>query len=212
MEFEVFDLGLTGFEEALRFQKELFSRVKAGALNGALVLCSHHPVITTGRRAKAGAILVSDIELERRGIPVYQTERGGEVTYHGPGQLTLYPVINLGRLKKDIRYFLRELEGSAIDMLSELGIKGSRRGRLTGVWVEGRKVASIGIAVRNWITFHGMSINIKKDDLSNFRFIRPCGMDIRMTSVETVSGRSIDMAQVGAMLTDGLKKRFSTVN
>jgi len=139
---------------------------------------------------------------------MYEIERGGDVTYHGPGQLIVYPVFNLTYLKKDIHLFLRQLEGLAMDFLSDFGIKGLRYKGLTGVWIDKKKVASIGIAIRNWITFHGMSINIKKDDLDNFSLIEPCGMDIEMTSLETVLGKNIEIEQTKEIFTRKFKDTF----
>lgn len=200
MEFEIFDLGLVDFKEFLEFQKGVFGYVKSGSFKSALVLCRHLPVITLGRRALMENIRVSEAELNSKGIQIYSIERGGDVTYHGPGQITAYPIFDLGRLKKDVHLFLRQLEQVVIDLLSDFGIKGIRCSGLTGVWVGKQKIASIGIAIRSWITFHGLSINIKKDDLDNFRLIRPCGMDIEMTSLETVLGRKIEAATIKDIL------------
>jgi len=145
---------------------------------------------------------------------MYGIERGGGVTYHGPGQLIAYPVLNLNYLKKDIHFFLRQLEELAIELLSDFGIKGLRYKGLTGVWIDKscpflnnaydssekgldkQKIVSIGIAIRNWITFHGMSINVKKDDLDNFSLIKPCGMDIEMTSLESILHRDIEIDDI----------------
>ncbi|MFH1269669.1 MAG: lipoyl(octanoyl) transferase LipB [Candidatus Omnitrophota bacterium] len=211
MEFRVFNLGLVGFKEALLFQKAIFRKIKDNYFNSALILCRHYPVITMGRRAKTGNITVSPVELARMGIGMHRIERGGDVTYHGPGQLTAYPIFNLNYLKKDIHFFLRELEGLAIDFLADFGIKGTRREGLTGVWIGRRKISSIGIAIRNWITFHGMSINIKESDLYNFRFIKPCGMDIEMTSLETLLGADVEIGKINSVFTRKFKNRFLTV-
>jgi len=208
MDFRVFNLGLVDFKEALQFQKQIFQEIKNNYFNGALILCRHYPVITMGRQGSAENIKVSALGLRNRGIHVYEIERGGDVTYHGPGQLTVYPIFNLAYLKKDIHLFLRQLEGLAIDCLSDFGIKGLRYKGLTGVWIDKRKVASIGIAIRNWITFHGMSINIKKDDLHNFSLIKPCGMDIEMTSLETILGKSIEIGQIKEILIRKFKDTF----
>jgi lipoate-protein ligase B len=191
MDLKIIDLGLVSFQEAYLLQKELFREVKTGVLDKALVVCRHYPVITCGRGAKRSNIIASPDELKNKGIAVYEVERGGDVTYHGPGQLTIYPVFNLSYFKKDINWFLRYLEGLIISSLNEFGVKGERRAGLTGVWVGERKIASIGIAIRNWITFHGLSVNIKRDDLANFSLIRPCGMDIMITSLESERGSNI---------------------
>lgn len=191
MDLKIVDLGLVDFDAALSKQKEFFCKVKAGQIKHALLFCRHHPVITLGRRADMKNILVSREELERRRIALRQIERGGDVTYHGPGQLTIYPIFNLNYLKKDIHWFLRYLERLTICALNGFGVKGERKNGLTGVWVERRKIASIGIAIRNWVTFHGLSVNIKQDDLINFCLIRPCGMDIMVTSVESEAKNEI---------------------
>jgi lipoate-protein ligase B len=208
MDFRVFNLGVVDFKKALQFQKEIFQEIKNNYFNSALVLCQHYPVITMGRQGSAENIRVSLGELKNRGIHLYEIERGGDVTYHGPGQLTVYPIFNLNYLKKDIRLFLRQLEGLIIDLLSDFGIKGLRHKGLTGVWIDKKKVASIGIAIRNWITFHGLSINIKKDDLDNFSLIKPCGMDIEMTSLETILGRNIEIRQIKEIFTHKFKNTF----
>ncbi len=208
MDFRVFNLGLVDFKKALQFQKKIFQEIKNNYFNSALILCRHYPVITMGRQGSAENIKVSSFELRNRGIHMYEIERGGDVTYHGPGQLTVYPIFNLTYLKKDIHLFLRQLEGLVIDFLSDFGIKGLRYKGLTGVWIDKKKVASIGIAIRNWITFHGMSINIKKDDLDNFSLIEPCGMDIEMTSLETALGKNIEIEQMKEIFTHKFKDTF----
>jgi len=209
MRFEIFDLGLTDFRKAWEFQKEIFGRVKDNLLESGLILCRHYPVITLGRSAHRKNILINEQELEKRNIPVYEVERGGDVTYHDQSQLTAYPVFNLNYLKKDIHLFLRQLEEVVIDLLGDLGVKAARYPGMTGVWVESRKIASIGIAIRNWITFHGLSINVKKDGLNNFSLIRPCGMDIEMTSLETILAGDIASDALKAMLICKFKDVFS---
>jgi lipoate-protein ligase B len=211
MIFEVFDLGLIDFATAWQFQKDMVARVRNKDIGAGLVICRHYPVITLGRLAKRDDILISAIELKERNIPVYEIERGGEVTYHGPGQITVYPVFDLNDLVKDIRIFLRELEQVAIDLLSDFGIVAIRCPGSTGVWVEKEKIASIGIAIKSWVTYHGLSINIKNDDLANFGLIRPCGKDIRMTSLESVLGRRIEIENLKASVISKFKDRFSRV-
>jgi lipoate-protein ligase B len=192
MRLEIFDLGMVDFKKAWEFQREIFFKVKGNVFSSALILCQHYPVITLGRIAKRANILISEQELRLKGIDAYDIERGGDVTYHGPGQVTAYPIFNLNYFKKDISVFLRSLESIIIDLLGDFGITGLRYPGLTGVWVDNKKIASLGIAIRNWVTFHGLSINVKKNDLDNFRFIRPCGMDVEMTSMETVINRGIE--------------------
>jgi len=204
MAIEIFDLGLIDFKSAYAFQKSIFEDVKSGKIDSALITCSHPPVLTLGRQIKPQNILASADELRRNGISVEQIERGGDVTYHGPGQLIAYPLFNLALYRKDIHWFLRKLETVIINLLAGFGIEAERRQGLTGVWVGEKKIASIGIAIRSWITFHGLSINIKKDDLANFRLIRPCGMDIEMTSMESVLGDDIEISAVKEVLIKSL--------
>lgn len=196
MQFKAFDLGLVDFEEFCRFQKGIFQQVKGGLLKSAVILCRHYPVITAGRLANKKNILAGEEELKKRGIGFYAAERGGDVTYHGPGQLMVYPVFNLNYFKKDIRLFLRNLEYTAIQLLSELGLVAQTKPGFTGVWLDNKKISSIGIAIRNWITYHGMSVNIKKDDLMNFSLIRPCGMDIMMTSAESALNKEVSIENI----------------
>jgi lipoate-protein ligase B len=207
MEFRVFDLGLVDFQSAWDFQKKVFSEVRDGSLPSGLILCQHHPVLTLGRAANPKNILLSERELKLKGIAIYKIERGGEVTYHGPGQLSVYPIFNLSYFKKDIHFFLRYLEEVTINLLADFGVSARQFPGRTGVWVEQEKIASIGIAIRQWISFHGLSINLQKEDLENFRFIRPCGMDIQMTCLETVLGRPLQLNQIK----QNLISRFSQI-
>lgn len=208
LEFSTFDLGLVDYQSSSQFQKELFLSVKEGLFRSALIFCRHYPVITLGRLADKKNILLSQEKLSMRGISVCQSERGGDVTYHGPGQLVVYPVFNLNYLKKDIHLFLRNLEEVVINLLADLGIYAERRPGLTGVWLDNQKIASVGIAIKNWITFHGLSLNVKKEDLSNFSIIRPCGMDIKMTSIETILNRNIEFEGVKEILIDKFSNIF----
>ena len=207
MHCEIFDLGLVDFAKGWNFQKEVFLKVKDGAYVSALIFCRHYPVITLGRGADRGNILISDAELEKKGLKVFRIERGGEVTYHGPGQLTVYPICNLNYLKKDIHWFLRQLENIVIASLVDFGAKARQIPGLTGVWVGEEKIASLGISIKNWISFHGLSLNVKNDDLENFSLIRPCGMERRMTAVEKVLGRPIEMESIKEAILD----RFNSI-
>lgn len=204
MKAQVFDLGLVGFTKAYQFQKELFEQVKDGQLPAAVVLCQHYPVITLGRNAKKENIKIPVAELNSRGIAIHEIDRGGDVTYHGPGQLVTYPIFPLGAFKKDIHAYLKKLEEAIIRVLEEFGINGQKKTGLTGVWVGSEKIASLGIAVKNWISYHGFSLNIQSDDLMNFTFIRPCGMDIAMTSMESVLKRKISTEEVKESITRSL--------
>jgi len=206
MRIKIFDLGLIGFQKAWQFQKETLGSVIAGGGDSVLIICRHYPVITLGRLGDRKNILLSGAELEKKTGGIYKIERAGDVTYHGPGQLIVYPVFNLKYLKKDIRLFLRYLEEVVIRFLSDFGIKASRRAGATGVWVADKKISSIGISIKNWVTFHGVSVNIKGNDLAGFECIRPCGMDIEMTSLEAVLGSEVEIDNVKKNLINGFKE------
>ncbi|HTZ11974.1 MAG TPA: lipoyl(octanoyl) transferase LipB [Candidatus Margulisiibacteriota bacterium] len=207
MQLNLLNLGLIPFEEALGFQKELHLRAREGNISQSLILCRHMPVITLGRSADKKNILASEEELNKMMIKVIRTERGGDATYHGPGQEIIYPILNLNNFKKDIRWFLRGLEEVIIRSLSVYGLQGKRFSGFTGVWINQRKIASIGIAIKNWTTFHGVSLNLLSSDLTNYKLIRPCGMDISMTSLEDELGRIIDFKEIE----ENLVNKFSGV-
>ena len=210
MSLKVFDLGLVPFKQVRDFQSEIFQSVKQKDFSFGLIFCRHKPVITIGRTGSLKNILVDDSSRQVKGIEFYSIERGGDVTYHGPGQLMVYPIFDLHYLKKDINLFLRSLEQVIVDLLADFGIKGEKIKGLTGVWVdvEGKKqkIASIGIAVKNWITFHGLALNVKKEDLANFSLIRPCGLDIKMTYLESLTGRQIDIDDIRKRITKKFKE------
>jgi len=200
MKLKVIDLGLAEYLSAWNKQKDILSEVISNDLAAALILCQHYPVITLGRNASRGSFKFSFEEIYAKGLKLYNIERGGDVTYHGPGQLTVYPIINLHYFKKDIHWFLRKLESLVISTLGDFNLRCVRKEGLTGVWINQEKVSSIGIAIKHWVTYHGLSINIKRDDLANFNLIRPCGMDIKVTSLEDALGKDVNMAEVKSSL------------
>ena len=208
----ILKLGEVNYDEALSFQFELVERVKEQkGKESFLILLEHYPVITIGKNGNGKNILVSKEILSKKGITLRHIDRGGDVTYHGPGQNIAYPIFNLSYFKKDIHFFLRRLEYVVVGFLADFGISGLRREGLTGVWIGKKKIASLGIAIRHWITFHGLSINIKTEDLVNFRLIKPCGMDIEMTSLENELGREIDPDDIKGKIIDQFKKVFGFV-
>jgi lipoate-protein ligase B len=207
-QIEIIDIGVIDYRRGWYFQREVLKGVKAGILPSTLIFCQHNPVITLGSQVKREHIKVPLAELDLRGIEIYEVERGGDVTYHGPGQLVIYPIFNLHHLRKDIHWFLRKLETVVIDFLADFGLNGVRLQGSTGVWVNNQKIASIGIAVKNWITFHGVSINIKKNCIDNFSLIKPCGMDIEVTSMETLLSRLISLNQAKKNLINKFKENF----
>jgi len=177
-------LGVVPYAEALARQRALAEDRIAGRLAcDTLLLLEHPPVVTLGRGTRASSLPIAPELLKRRGIDVYEIERGGDVTYHGPGQLVGYPIFDLGAHRKDLHWFLRQIEEALIVALARFGIAGERRENYTGVWTGGRKIASIGIHVRQWVTWHGFALNVSTD-LSPFDLIVPCGIpDVVMTSV-----------------------------
>ena len=180
----VADLGRRAYGEVLEIQRDLCRR--RVALRGSqdlLLLVEHDPVYTLGRGTRATSLPVSPAELEQGGAEVFEVERGGDVTYHGPGQLVGYPIIDLTQQRQDLHWYMRELEGALVDALAVLGIAAGRNPGLTGVWTAGRKIASIGIHVKQWVTMHGFALNVTTD-LAAFGRIVPCGIDqVEMTSV-----------------------------
>jgi len=166
---EVHRLQRTAYAEAHALQESLVARRIAGLIPDQLLLTEHEPVITTGR---GGAPLSAELG----GVPVLQVERGGEATYHGPGQLVAYPIVLLAESRRDLHRYLRELEEVVIRVLAELGVRGERKAGLTGVWVAEKKICSIGVAVRRWVAWHGFALNVSTE-LDAFRSFRPCGLD-----------------------------------
>ena len=180
---EVIQAGSVSYQDALTWQRELAEDRIAGRLDhDVLLLLEHPPVVTFGRNSRAAHLL------NPQGVEVFEVERGGDVTFHGPGQLVGYPILDLGgsggAYKKDLHWYLRTLEQALIDALALLEIPAERNPGLTGVWTRGRKIASIGIHVKQWVTWHGFALNVTTD-LAHFDRIVPCGIQgVEMTSVE----------------------------
>ena len=187
----VVDLGLRPYAEVWELQKQLVERVAAGDLGDVLLLCEHPAVITLGRRATlAGDVLDPDR------FPIFPVERGGEATYHAPGQIVGYPILNLTEPERDLHQMLRDLEEVNIRALAQSGVQAMRRKGLTGVWVGDRKLTSVGLAVRKWVTYHGFALNVATD-VAGFESIRPCGLTAEvMTSVEALLGHSVSLETV----------------
>ena len=180
---EVVRAGVVPYAEALEWQRSLAqARIDGRRADDLLLLLEHPAVVTLGRNSDAGHLLSRD------GIDVFEIERGGDVTFHGPGQLVGYPIIDLTGHKRDLHWYLRTLEQALIDALTGLGIAADRNPGYTGVWTNGRKIASIGIHVKQWVTWHGFALNVTTD-LSQFGRIVPCGIPgVEMTSVRQERG------------------------
>ncbi len=183
-EFLVLDLGLRDYAEALSFQRDLAAARLAGRVaHDVLLLVEHPPVITLGRSSKAAHLLASPEALASRGVALHEVERGGDVTFHGPGQLVGYPIVDLTGHKQDLHWYLRQVEEVLIQAVGTLGLHAERNPGKTGVWTGGRKLASIGVHARQWVTWHGFALNVTTD-LAYFDLMVPCGIaDVTMTSV-----------------------------
>ena len=190
-------LGRTEFDDALALQERIVAKKREAPSHAdELLLLEHEPVYTIGRTPDQSSLL-GGAHLPH---PLFAINRGGQATYHGPGQLMGYPIIDLRRYGQDLHRYLRWLEALLIDLLAEHGIGASRRESLTGVWIGDRKIASIGVGVRYWITMHGFALNVC-GDLSPFDHIVPCGINnVMMTSMEKETGRAFSLAGVAASL------------
>jgi lipoyl(octanoyl) transferase len=206
-ELAVVGLGRMPYGEALELQRAVaHARIAGTVERDVLLLVEHPPVVTLGRGAQAAHLLAAPDALAARGIEVFEIERGGDVTYHGPGQLVGYPIFDLREHRTDLHWFLRQLEEAIIRGLDTLGITASRNAPWTGVWTGGRKIASIGIHVKQWVTWHGFALNVNTD-LGQFDVIVPCGIPgVEMTSVSRELGeraprdiwsRTLDAAVLG---------------
>lgn len=205
MKFEILRLGRRPFEEVWELQKSLQQSLMAGNENETLILCEHEAVITAGTSAHEQNILMPREELRKRGVRVFDIERGGDVTYHGPGQVVGYPIMDLHRHKTDVHWYMRSLEQVIIQTLQEFGIDGTRVDGKTGVWIEQQgsslpfsalKIASMGVRLSRWTTMHGFALNVK-DCSGGFSLINPCGFNsMEITWMERESGQNFETADV----------------
>lgn len=201
------DLGADqDFQTTWDLQEELVRQRRLDEIGDTVLLLEHAPVFTIGRTRDQSS-LQNPSQLPH---PVVEINRGGQGTFHGPGQLVGYAILDLARRKKDLHHHLRNLEEAIILSLAHFQIGATRRGGLTGVWVEDRKIASLGVGVRSWVTLHGFALNVQTISLPPFQFITPCGLDgVSMTSAENETGQAIPMDQMKAVMTDSLQKVFS---
>ena len=197
MELWVERLGLLEYEKALEYQRAVARARIAGAIEeDVLLLVEHPPVVTLGRSAKERHLLASRELLAARGVELFEVERGGDVTFHGPGQLVGYPIIDLKRHRRDLHWYLRQVEEALIRAVGAFGIVAERSAGYTGVWTQTRKIASIGVHARDWVTWHGFALNVSTE-LGYFDLIVPCGIPaVTMTSVAREVGPTVTMADV----------------
>jgi lipoate-protein ligase B len=208
-ELWVVRLGTIDYGEALELQRTLAAERISGAIpQDLLLLLEHPPVVTLGRSAKKAHLVASPDYLRSRGVDVFEVERGGDVTFHGPGQLVGYPIFDLRRHRPDLHWYLRQVEQSLIDALGDYGIDAERNSGFTGVWTGGKKIASIGVHVRDWVTWHGFALNVTTD-LSYFDLIVPCGIDgVMMTSIEK-EGRASTVTEVATHVVAAFQRGFN---
>ena len=192
----VVKLETTDYKETWELQQMLVQARRRECVGEVFLLTEHQPTYTIGKSGREEHLLVEEGALLREGIPVYRVERGGDITYHGPGQLVGYPILDLRQFGRDVHLYLRNLEEVLIQTVGAYGPKALRVPGMTGVWVEGRKIAAIGVHVRHWITMHGFALNVDTD-LRYFSRIVPCGIRGReVTSLEALLSRKIDRDEV----------------
>lgn len=207
---QVIDLGLVGYKQAWDLQKELHGQRVSGKIPDTLLLLEHKPVITLGKSGRESNILVARRLLEEKGIEFFHIERGGDITFHGPGQIVGYPIFLLRERLAGVRRFVEKLQTILIMTLKEFSIDAQVRQRYVGVWVDGEKIASIGIAVKRWVTFHGFALNVNVD-LDFFKLIVPCGLEgIKVTSIEKILKRRAPIDEVKARIKDNFRRVFET--
>jgi lipoate-protein ligase B len=192
----VYELGTTSYGEVHRLQRRLQAQRREGAGVDSLLLTEHRPVITLGRSHPQPDLRVGKDVIANYGIEIHQTERGGDITYHGPGQLVAYGIVDLRRWNCHVLDYVTGLEETVIGVLADWGVRGERVEKARGVWVDGRKIASLGLNVRRWVTMHGIALNIDPD-MSHFDLINPCGMpNIEMTSLSAEMNKQVAFDEV----------------
>lgn len=202
----IVDLGLIGYAEAYALQKRVVAARKSGAMDDVLLLCEHLPVITQGRNGRREHLLASEHLLRQRNLEFFESSRGGDITFHGPGQIVGYPILNLAPIRKDVVWYVRMLEEVMIRATAEFGIEAVREAGKTGIWVPQpdlapEKLGAIGVHISRWITSHGFAYNVATD-LRYFDLIVPCGIAGRKaTSLEKVLNRAVNTNEVAPSLT-----------
>lgn len=203
----IISLGKKDYKEVWDFQKEILKKREKDLVPDTLIICEHFPVFTTGSKGNLKNLLIGEEFLKIKGIPLYHIERGGDITYHGPGQLVSYPIIKLDDVLKSIKKFVYNLEEVMIMVLMNFDIKGERKDKNIGVFVKDKKIGSIGVAVKRCITFHGLAFNVNMD-LSPFKWIRPCGLDVEMTDLSREKKENINVENVIPVFIEKFKEVF----
>lgn len=206
------DLGTVSYDAAWALQRTRVEAIVAGG-EETILLVEHPPVLTLGAAFHAENLLLSEDEYRARGIETVRTDRGGDVTYHGPGQLVAYPLIDLAKRGRDLHRYLRSLEEAVIEVLGSLGLQGERNAANTGVWVGNRKLCAMGIKVRRWVTMHGLALNCDVD-LAPYSTIVPCGVrgDYGVTSLSQELGRRVTVEEVKPLLVARLQTSIASLS
>jgi lipoyl(octanoyl) transferase len=208
----IIDLGLMAYAEAWELQKRVVAARKAGLIEDVLLFCEHPHVITLGRSGNRANLLAGENVLRQKGVEYFETTRGGDITYHGPGQIVGYPILNLAAIRRDVVWYVRSLEEAMIRATAELAINANRVAGKTGIWVGEQgaeeKLAAIGVHISRWVTSHGFAYNVASD-LRYFELIVPCGIaDRKATSLEKLLGRSVSLGEVKPLLAKHLGEVF----
>jgi lipoyl(octanoyl) transferase len=203
------DLGQKSYSDTYKIQMELVENRINRKINDTLIFVEHPPVITIGRGGTHGNLLLSSENLKEKNVELFETNRGGDITYHGPGQLVGYPIFDLTNYGKDLHLAVRNYEEAIIRALACYNLKTGRIDGLTGVWSGNQKIAAIGVGVRKWVTFHGFALNVN-DDLTPFSYIVPCGItDKGITSMKILLGREVEMAEVKTIVAESFADVFN---
>jgi lipoate-protein ligase B len=206
---ETLDLGTAGYREVYKIQRKVLAYRKAGRIPDSVIILEHTPVFTIGRAGSTDDLHVNAEKLVTKDIDVVMTDRGGRITFHGPGQLVLYPILDLKDRGRDLRRYIRMLEEVMLDYLEGYSIAGRRVEGRSGVWIDdNRKIGSIGVGISNWVTYHGLSVNVNTD-LEYFEMVDPCGIkNCSMVSVASLLGRNVPIGQARRRLIKSFMKIF----
>jgi lipoyl(octanoyl) transferase len=208
----VLNLGRTRYRPTWELQKKLVEARAEGRISDCLLITEHEPVLTMGRGTDRGNLLAGLDQLEAQGVDLHEIERGGDITFHGPGQAVLYPIVDLRPRDRDVRRFLRDMEQFVINALADLGLKAGIKEGLTGIWVDDHKVGAIGVAVSRWVTYHGVAINVNTD-LDYFKLINPCGItDYPVGSISRLLGREMKLDYFADLLVQHFTDHFGFVS
>ena len=205
---QVLDLGFRDYKEVWDLQKEIHEKRVDNKTSNTLLLVEHNPVITMGKSGSDGNVLFPVEFLKEKGVEYYQIERGGDATYHGPGQLVGYPIFNVKDGLAGIKPFINGIEKAIVTTLYDFGIKAYTKEKMIGVWTDRGKICSIGVAVKRWVSFHGFALNVNTD-LTYFDLIVPCGLrNVEMTSMQQILGREVSMDEIKSSIVRNFSKVF----